>query len=315
MEGTRVAERISASSREGFTLVEMLISLVLGVVVVAASLSFAITTFRGTEGNKLREEVYRSARFIGMTLERDIQTTGVGIESEIRFGTLSTFNDTLVILYIPWIPTGAYPYEISPPPGVNNPLDPGGTCGPNCIDLNTAPDGSFDLKTGDLARMQINAERRVILVTGVNNLGSTVELTFAADTTLLHYESAFKGGVQLDRFSTIVQKLQPIVYYVEGEILYRADRFQANGSLIGSPLAYGVKSWETKMIFVDLDEYDEGDPNDADNTNDFDDILGVRITATLGTNRPDIRVAGGEIFTRDYEWKLIPRNLSYERNR
>jgi hypothetical protein len=76
-----------------------------------------------------------------------------------------------------------------------------------------------------------------------------------------------------------------------------------------------VKSWETKMIFVDLDEADEGNPQDADDTNDFDDILGVRINATLGTNRPDIRVANGEIFTRDYEWKLTPRNLMYERNR
>lgn len=314
MEGTRVGERILAS-RRGFTLVEMLISLVLGVVIVAASLSFAISTFRGSEGNKLREEVYRSARFIGMTLERDIQTTGVGIKSEIRFGTLTTFNDTLVVLYIPWTPTAAFPYEISPPAGTNNPLDPGGTCGPYCIDLKTAPDGSFDLKSGDLARLQINAERRVILVTGVNNLGSTVELTFSPDTTLLHFESAFKDGVQLDRFSTIVQKLQAIVYYVQGEILYRADQFEVNGNLKGSPLAYGVKSWEAKMIFVDLDEYDEGDPNDSDNTNDFDDILGARITATLGTNRPDIRVAGGEIFTRDYEWRLIPRNLAYERNR
>ena len=310
----RVAERVSGR-RQGFTLVELLISLVLGVVVVAASLSFAISTFRGSEGNRLREEVYRSARFIGMTLERDIQTTGVGIESGIRFGTLTTFNDTLVVLYVPWIPTEAFPYEISPPGGVNNPLDPGGTCGAYCIDLKLAPDGSFDLKRGDLARLQINAERRLILITAVNNLGSTVEVTFSADTTLLHFESAFKGGVRLDRFSTIVQKLQAIVYYVQGEILYRADQFEVNGDLKGSPLAYGVKSWETKMIFVDLDEYDEGNPYDADNTNDFDDILGVRITAVLGTNRPDIRVAGGQIFTRDYEWKLIPRNLAYERNR
>ena len=54
---------------------------------------------------------------------------------------------------------------------------------------------------------------------------------------------------------------------------------------------------------------------DYDPTNNFDDILGTRISATLGTNRPDIRVARGEIFTRTYEWKLYPRNLMYERNR
>ena len=112
-----------------------------------------------------------------------------------------------------------------------------------------------------------------------------------------------------------MQKLQPIVYHVENETLYRSDQMDASGDLISSPLAYGVKSWDAKMIFLDLDEADEGDPNDADNTNEFDDILGARLIATLTTNRPDIRVAGGGEFTRAYEWKLIPRNLMYERNR
>ena len=314
MAFTKMTARVSAS-REGLTLIELLISVVISVAVMGASLSFAMAAFRGTEGNRIREEVYRSSRFIGMSLQRDIQTTGVGIASEVSFGTLSTFNDTLVVLHVPWEPTNAFPYEIDPPAGTNNPLDPGGTCGSTCIDLNKAPDGTFDLVPGDIARLQINTERRVILVTGVQDLGATVALTFSPDTTLLHYEAAFAGDVQLDRFSTIVQKLQPIVYYVEGEILHRADRLDVSGNLIGSPLAYGVKSWEAKMVFLDLDEAAEGDPHDSDVTNDFDDILGTRITATLGANRPDIRVAEGEIFTRTYEWKLYPRNLMYERNR
>ena len=314
MAFTKVAARVSGN-RDGFTLIELLISVVLSVVVMGASLSFALAAFRGTEGNMLREEVYRSSRFIGMALERDIQTTGVGIASEIGFGTLSTFNDTLVVLHVPWEPTDAFPYVIDPPGGTNNPLDPGGTCGSTCIDLNKAPDGTFDLVPGDIARLQINAERRVILVTNVQDNGSTVALTFSSAPALLHYEAALSGSVLLDRFSTTVQKLQPIVYYVEGEILYRADRLTASGDLIGSPLAYGVKSWQANMIFLDLDEAAEGNASDSDVTNDFDDILGTRIIATLGTNRPDIRVAGGEIFTRTYEWKMYPRNLMYERNR
>ena len=124
MECTKVAERVSAS-REGFTLIELLLSTVLAVVVMGASLSFAIAAFRGSEANTLREEVYRNARFIGMSLGRDIQSTGVDIVSEIRFGTLSTFNDTLALLYVPWEPTSAFPYVIDPPSGTNNPLDPG----------------------------------------------------------------------------------------------------------------------------------------------------------------------------------------------
>jgi hypothetical protein len=155
----------------------------------------------------------------------------------------------------------------------------------------------------------------VILVTDVQDGGGTVALTFSADTTLLHYRAAFAGGMLLDRFSTVVQKLQPIIYYVEGDVLHRSDQLASNGDLIGSALAYGVKAWDTKMMFLDGDEADEGNPNDVDTTNDFDDIFGTRITVTLGTNRPDIRVASGGIFTRDYEWTLIPRNLMYERNR
>ena len=316
MECTKVARRVQVS-REGFTLVELLISLVISVVVMGASLSFAMAAFRGSEANSLREEVYRNARFIGMALQRDIQTTGVGIVSELRFGTLSTFNDTLVVLHVPWTPTNAFPYTIDPPNGTNNPLDPGGTCGTYCIDLNSGPPpgNSFDLVPGDIARLQVNSERRVLLVTDVKKVGNKYELTFAADTTLLHYQAALSGGLLLDRSSTTVQKLQPIVYWVENEILYRSDRLYANGDLIGSPLAYDVKAWDAKMIFLDLDEADQGDPYDSDFTNDFDDILGVRLTATLGTTRSDVRVAGGELYTRDYEWKFLPRNLMYERNR
>ncbi len=316
MAFTKMTARVPMS-REGFTLIELLISVVLAVVVMGASLSFALAAFRGTEGNRLREEVYRSSRFIGMALERDIQTTGVGIASEIGFGTLSTFNDTLVVLHVPWEPTNAFPYVIdeSQASGSNNPLDPGGTCGSTCIDLIKAPGNTFDLVPGDIARLQINAERRVILVTNVTSQATTVALTFSSAPALLHYEAALSGGVLLDRFSTTVQKLQPIVYYVENEILYRADRLTATGDLIGSPLAYGVKSWQANMIFLDLDEAAEGNASDSDFTNDFDDILGTRITATLGTNRPDIRVAGGGVFTRTYEWKMYPRNLMYERNR
>ena len=186
----------------------------------------------------------------------------------------------------------------------------GGTCGSLCIDLNKDASLKFDIAPGDIARLQVNSERRVILVSDVTDMGPDVELTFAAAPTLLHYESALSDGLLLDRFSTLVQKLQPIVYWVENEILYRSDQLDVNGDLIGSLNASDVKAWDAKMIFLDLDEADEGNPYDADDTNEFDDILGVRLIATLGTTRSDVRVAGGELYTRDYEWQFIPRNLN-----
>lgn len=301
--------------RGGFTLIELVVVTVLSVVILGASLAFAVSAVQNSEGGALREEVYRNARFIGMSLERDAQTTGIGIASDIRLGTLSTFNDTLVLLHVPWLPTDPYPYEIAPPPGIDNPLPAGGTCGATCINLNKAPDGTFDLVPGDLARLQINAERRVILVTEVVPGGSTVALTFSAADSLLHYESGLAGGVLLDRYSTIVQKLQPIVYFVENEVLYRSDQLDADGDLVASPVAYGVKAWDARMVFLDGDEADEADPDDLDYTNDFDDILGLRITATLAASRTHVRVAGGELFTRQYNFRAYPRNLMYERNR
>ena len=216
------------TSREGFTLIELLISLVLSVVVMGASLSFAMAAFRGSEGNTLREEVYRNARFIGMALERDVQTTGVGIVSELRFGTLSTFNDTLVILHVPWEPTDAFPYTIDPPAGVNNPLDPGGTCGTNCIDLNKDPNGNFDLKPGDIARLQVNAERRVILVTAVSDQGSTVALTFSGAPTLLHLESALSQQVEMARIRHDVPDRANLVGGQGSDLLRPTGRSQAD---------------------------------------------------------------------------------------
>ena len=57
------------------------------------------------------------------------------------------------------------------------------------------------------------------------------------------------------------------------------------------------------------------DATDGDATNDFDNILSVRLRATLAADRADQRVNGGALFTRDYAWRFSPRNLMYERNR
>ena len=95
----------------------------------------------------------------------------------------------------------------------------------------------------------------------------------------------------------------------------RAERILAIGSLDGDIMASGLLSWEATLIFTDGDELDLADATDGDATNDFDDILSVRIRATLAADRVDQRVNGGSLFTRDYAWRFSPRNLMYERNR
>jgi prepilin-type N-terminal cleavage/methylation domain-containing protein len=306
----------SIQDRRGFTIVELLIALVIGLVLVAASLSFAISTFQGAEGNKVREEVYRNARFISMSLQRDIQTAGVGIESDVEYGTLNVFNDTIVVLNVPWVPSLATAYNVVPPAGTNNPLAAGGTCGATCIDLAYKPGGGYDLAVGDLARLQVNAERRLILITAVRDIGTRFQIEFLNTPAILHHEAAFAGGLLLDRYQSTVQELNAIVYYRSpAGILFRSQSMTTAGALQPSPMAYGVQSWDAWLIFTDGAEGVTADPFDADIENDFDDMVGVRIATTLAANRADLRVNDGTLFTNSYDWRIMPRNLMYERNR
>jgi prepilin-type N-terminal cleavage/methylation domain-containing protein len=304
----------SARERGGFTLIELIISLTIGLIVVAASLGFAISTFEGAEGNNAREEVYRNARFIGMSLDRDVQAAGVGIASARDFGTLSSFNDTLVVLAVSWDPQWAPSYALVPPAGVNNPLAAGGTCGALCIDLAKAA-GTYDLAPGDLVRLQVNSTRRLLLLTDVQDMGTSIRVKFLGNPEFLHYKAAFSGGVLLDRFQTTVQKLNPVVYFANGGVLYRAQGFNAAGAMVTSPMAQGVSQWHVWLVFTDLHEATSGSATDADATNDFDELLGVRVAATVATTRVDMRVKNGAALTKSYQWRIMPRNLMYERNR
>lgn len=300
--------------RGGFSLIELLIALVLGLLVTTVALNFAISVFRNVESDKVREEVYRNSRFIGMSLGRDVQTVGVGVESLQDFGTLSTLSDTVVILHVPWTPTYAHAHEIVTPFASSNPLPAGGTCGARCIDLHKDAGGNYDLAPGDIARLQVNTVRHLILIDGVRDMGTNFQVTFSADTVLFGLNAGFANGLLLDNTTTFVQKMDHVAYFVDDSILYRSDGFDSTGTMVTSPMAYGVHAWNADMLFVDGDTAVGANPTDGDDTNDFDDILGVLIQTTLGTNRP-IRTVGGGDFTRDYKWRLTPRNLMYERNR
>ncbi len=300
----------------GFTLIELLIALTVGVVVLAAALSFGVSTYRMMEGNDIREGAYRNGRFIGMSLERDMQTVGVGIASTVSFGALAVWGDTIVILSVPFDPNEALPYDLEPGAGTDNPLPSGGTCGTYCIDLAPdAPGNAVDLAPGDLARLQVNDTRRLILISSVDQVGIKYAITFGAHTSLIHYTAGLTGDLRMDRFSTFAQKLDPVFYYLDGDAVMRATTLNPDGTPAGDVLAYGVKEWEVKLVFIDLDEADEADVYDSDPTNDFDDILGVRIRLVAGADRAAYYVKGGDIYTREFEWMFSPRNLMYERNR
>ncbi len=302
-------------ANRGFTLVELLISLVAGLVVLTASMSFAVTTMRSVGGNEIREDVQRNARFIALSLERDVQFTGVGIASLPWWGSLAVYNDTIAVLSVPYDPDEAYIHDLVPGKGATDPMPSGGTCGARCLKLDKV-NNTYDLKVGDLARLQIQQERRLIIVQSISGKGKDFDLTFTAHPTLFGYDAGLTGDVRVTTTGTIVQELSHVLYYVNAQQqLMRSDQFDGTGAVQEAILADGVISWEVTLVFTDGDEADAANPNDTDGTNDYDDIVSVRILATLAADDPDPRVNQGVLYTRDYEWVFAPRNLTYERNR
>ena len=304
-------------ANRGFTLIELLISLVAGLVVLTASMSFAVTTMRSVGGNEIREDVQRNARFIALSLERDVQFTGVGIASLPWWGSLSVSNDTIAVLSVPFDPDEALVHDLIPGVGASDPMPSGGTCGARCLNLDMI-NGKYDLKAGDLARLQIQGQRHLIIVQSVQTGGGGggFMVNFTSHAALFGYPAGLVGDVRLTTSGTIVQELSHVLYYVnDAQQLIRSDHFDGNGVVQEAILADGVISWEVTLIFTDGDEAEAANPYDTDGTNDYDDIVSVRILATLAADDPDPRVNQGVLYTRDYEWVFAPRNLTYERNR
>ena len=303
-------------SNRGFTLIELMISLIMGLVVLTASVSFAVVTMRNVEGNAIREKVQRNARFIALSLERDMQSTGVGIASLAWWGSLAVYNDTIAVLSVPFDPDEAYIHDLIPGKGAKDPMPSGGTCGVRCFDLTKLP-SQLDLKVGDLARLQVQQERRLIIIESLSKTGgNNFKLNFTPHATLFGYPAGLTGDVRVTTTGTIVQELSHVLYYVNAmQQLIRSDYFDASGVPQEAILADGVQSWEVSLIFTDGDEADAANSADTDGTNDYDDIVAVRILATLAADDPDPRVNAGVLYTRDYEWSFAPRNLTYERNR
>jgi len=299
---------------KGFTLVELLIAMIVGLVVLSGAVAFAINQTRIVEAQMIRDEVYRNARYVNVSLARDLQRAGVGIESTPVFGVLSLRGDTIVILQIPHRPAAALPYDLLPPGGSDNPLSPGGTCGSRCLDL-LKSDSTFEILPGSLARLQVSGTRRLILVSDVQHSAGSVQLSFTAADSLIGYPAGLSGGLLLDRFETFVQEIEPIIYYVSDSTLMRAERLNADGSLAGEIVAFGVQAFDVNFVFADGREASAANPNDADVFNDYDDVIGVRINVRLSADRADQRVSNGSLFARDFEWFVAPRNLRYARNR
>jgi prepilin-type N-terminal cleavage/methylation domain-containing protein len=301
---------IPPRSRAGYTLIELMIAVVVGVLVLSSATSLALTTFRSMSGLQMRDGIDRNARFMGLTLQRDLAETGVDLESLADFGTLAVWNDSISILRVPYEPTPPPAYPLS----VANFSD--GVCGATCVEIQTAGLAPV-LAVGDIARVQLNQQRRLILVTAIAPAANgAYRVGFANFATVIHHTSGMVTGItSANATAAVVQRVQPVIYWRQGTQLMRATRLNANGSFAGEVIADGVQSFTATLTFTDGDEAASANPLDADGTNDYNDIAGIRVRAVLQSDRIDLRVNNGLPLTRSYEWFVAPRNLIYERNR
>ena len=307
----------------GFTFLELVIALVLGVLVLAAAIAFVVREMRNLAGSEIRQSLSRNSRYVGISLRHDIQRAGIEIASTGSFGAVAvwpgSYGDTLVILHVPYKPDLAPPHSLIPPAGSDNPLPPGGTCGTTCMDVVKLPDAvaPLELQPGDLARVQIPGQRQLIMIEQIDVTSDTsVQVTFTSIDTVLRQPASLTGNMALDRFSTFIQEITPVIYYVDDqEQLIRATRLNMSGSPEGYVLAYGVEEFDVKLLFADGDELERADPFDADDSNDYDDIVAVKVRVTIKADRADPRVNLGDLLRRSYEWTISPRNLRYEKHR
>ena len=87
----------------GFTLIELMIALSLGVLVLAAAVGFVVREMRTLAGSEIRQSLSRNARYIGVSLRHDVQRAGIEVSSTNSFGTVAvwpgTYGDTLLVLF------------------------------------------------------------------------------------------------------------------------------------------------------------------------------------------------------------------------
>ena len=173
----------------------------------AVGANFATSTLRASRGTDLRDGLNRDARFVGLAVSRDLQEAGVAFESTQPFVSVATRGDTVLVISVPFLPNQAEVYNMVVPIDTTDPLPAGGTCGPTCIDVvdpNTVP---FQIYVADVALLQVQTERRLIVVTARTSGGVGIRhLTFSNADTLFAYPA---GSTQAHwcRSAAIVRQL------------------------------------------------------------------------------------------------------------
>jgi len=303
-------------ARRGFTLAEILISMTVGMVVIASATSFSMQSWKTRRNWTVRETVDRDARFVGLSLARDVQEAGIAMTSTPVFATMDTRGDTISVLSVPFAPNEAVVYPIYDDGDTLATYPEGGTCGATCIDFQKV-DGTFELVAGDLVKLQVGSTRRLLLLTSVANRSGTLFRVNFLNTGTLAGRPAGLDSLRLMRSGTTIQKLNLYMYWRDPDKrqLMRAQRLNGDGLPDGAVMANEVEEFEARLLFINGSEHPTYSGLDADTTNDGNDIIGMKVRARIKSQRSDPAVNGGVPISRWYEWKMAPRNLLYEKNR
>lgn len=310
------APQSTSRTRRGFTLPEVLISLTVAMVVISGAVAFSVNSWSTRRGWTVRETVDRDGRFVGLSLSRDVQEAGISFNSSPVFASMDAFGDTLSVLSVPYEPTEAGVYPIFNDGDTLTTYPPGGTCGANCIDFQKVS-GTYDLRSGDLARLQVGSTRRLLLLTSVvDRPNGLFRVTFLNVNRLANRPSGL-DSLLLMRSGTSIQKANIVMYYLDPskQALMRAQKLDASGRPVGALVAGNVEDFKARLLFTSGTEHPTYSGVDADTTNDGNDIIGTKLRAKIRSTKSDPTVNGGQPIARWYEWRVSPRNLLYEKNR
>ncbi|MCU0622415.1 MAG: prepilin-type N-terminal cleavage/methylation domain-containing protein [Gemmatimonadaceae bacterium] len=304
--------------RRGFTLVELLAAMTIGLLVLGAATSFAINAWITQSRSQASEDTTRRGRYLATSLQRDVGEVGVFVSSSLRFGSLVVNGDTIGMLRVPTRDTSLSPsyllrWNVASPPAAGV-----GTCGTHCLEVRKRS-GRVEIAPGDLflIRDDGTGSQRVLLATTVNDPNPTDTLAAVRVTFLNGVTRLWRWPSQMDSTISVpnstVQKLAVAVYYRDGNSLMRASSFNSAGQLVPELMAAGISGFEASVFFANGTQADSAFPGDS--LRNFCQVASVRALAQLTTDRPaDPRIANSALVTRPMEMTFLARNLVYQRN-
>lgn len=312
---------IRAASKEGFTLVELLIALVVSAVVVTAALGLLDTQRQADRTTKVRTGVQLNARYALDMITRDLMEAGQGMDPNAVFGVVATSSgggtasDTLYSLFAD--PDTPIHGLTAPPDGKEKKvITVKISCG----------DEVADIAVGDLVYLASGSARGVARVNTVTrnengdkcgndpnkNLG-TVSLSVTA------VDGEGHGWVlQGNEVGAALLRVNAAVYFVDNSnparpTLARATKWDGSWSPV--PIAHGVSDFQVELQFSDGTKGTQANGNDTNSDNDYDDIDTINVKVTAFARRKDKDIKGGELFESVYALSVSPRNQLYTRNR